>query len=111
MSDDRPQDVGRSHRRKGAPSPETAALLTEYQEAMRLELRTVLRELEGSPAPAGLLPDPEARPIRPPLGDRMRLWDLAIKLGRELGSAIDAEPTPAEAAPSRPRRRARVDYG
>lgn len=110
MSDDRPQDVGRAHRRKGSPSPETAALLTEYQEAMRAELRAVLAELTPAMPVAGLLPDLPPIPIRPSLGDRMRLWDLAIKLGRELGSAIDADPVPAEAAPERPRRRSRIDW-
>lgn len=111
---DRPQDVGRSHARRGAPSPETTALLADYQAAMRTELRAVLTELEGQRQPAGLLPDTEPPMIRPTLPDRMRLWDLAIKIGRELGSAIDADPVPVETpitASGQGRSRKRVDMG
>lgn len=112
---DRPQDVGRSHRRKGAPSPETAELLTAYQAAMRSELRDVLAELKGSVTPTGLLDSEfttaEVR-TRPPIAERVRLWDLAIKIGRELGSAIDADPVPVASAPAGPRgRRRKLDYG
>lgn len=111
---DRPQDVGRRHRRRGAQSPETAALLVTYQAAMRDELRAVLVELEGTVAPTGLL-DTEFTTAevktRPDLQTRMRLWDLAIKVGRELGSAIDADPVPVTPAGSSTRlRRRRVEY-
>jgi hypothetical protein len=108
----RPQDQGRRHRRKGAPSAATLSLLGDYQDAMRGELRDVLTELAGSPAPAGLLDDAGAKrvTVRPPISDRMKLWDLAIKLGRELGSEIDPPAPPTVVGPSKPRR-ARVDYG
>jgi hypothetical protein len=108
----RPQDAGRAHRRKGAPSAATLSLLADYQEAMRAELRTVLDELAGRPAPSGLLDEPTTIrvTIRPPIADRIKLWDLGMKLGRELGSEIDPAPPPVVRGPSKPRR-SRVDYG
>lgn len=116
IDNDRAQDVGRRHRRRGAQSPETRALLATYQDAMRGELRAVLAELEGTVAPTGLLDTEftkaEVR-IRPDLAARTRLWDLAIKIGRELGSAIDADPVPVVASPgaTAKTRRRRVDFG
>ena len=76
---------------------------------MRAELRGLLVELEGRPPPAGLGLVP-SEPVRPSLADRARLWDLTIRLGRELGAAIDAEPAPG-AGPAPRSRRKRVDYG
>lgn len=115
--DGRPQDQDRRHRKAGSPSPETASLLADYQAAMRTELRAVLTELEGVAAPTGLLDTEfttaEVR-TRPSLADRMKLWDLGIKLGRELGTEVDPGPLPGAAPavpPSGPRRRTRVDYG
>jgi hypothetical protein len=108
----RPQDAGRSHARKGSPSRATLSLLADYQEAMRAELRTVLRDLAPVMPPPGLgLVQDEAK--RPSLADRTKLWDLAIKLGRELGTEIDPGPLePAGPAKDRePRRGRRVDYG
>lgn len=108
----RPQDVGRRHRRKGAPSPATRTLLGKYQDAMRAELAAVLAEL--APAP----PDPglglvEDTPKRPALEVRIRSWDLAIKLGRELGAEVDPGPSPdgPVGQPAKRRRAGRVDYG
>lgn len=108
----RPQDQDRPHRKRAQPSPETASLLAEYQASMRSELRAVLAELRGK------LPDPglgliNAEPERPNLTDRMRLWDLAIKLGRELGTEVDDRPIEEGAQPAAPRkwRRARVAFG
>lgn len=113
----RPQDQGRRHRKRGAPSSETSTLLGEYQAAMRDELRAVLLELRPV-APTGTLELVDEPPKRPSLADRSRLWDLAIKLGRELGTEIDpgvgvgGDPsgTPAAAGP-RKWRRARVEFG
>jgi hypothetical protein len=107
----RPQDEGRVHRRKGAPSAATLSLLADYQDAMRTELRAVLDELAGQPAPAGLLPDAAKVRVRPSIGDRMKLWDLGIKLGRELGSEIDPPTPPVVQGPGRARRSPKVDYG
>lgn len=112
MSEDsaRPQDVGRRHARRGAVGPETRALLDRYQASMRSELGVLLDSLEPVPQDQGLgmvtVP-----PKRPDLATRSRTWDLAMKLGRELGTAID--PTPSEGAPAapRPRRPRKVDYG
>jgi hypothetical protein len=110
----RPQDQGRRHTRKGAPSTATSTLLGEYQAAMRAELRAVLGELQGS---GGEQLGLDGQPIikRPALEARVRLWDLAIKLGRELGTEVDVTPAPADQAAAvaelRPRRRGRVAYG
>jgi hypothetical protein len=78
----RPQDVGRPHRRRlGEVSPEVASILERYRGAMRDELAMLLETLGARKA--GLLPD-VAGELVVPLAERMRLWDLAIKLGREL---------------------------
>ena len=82
---DRPQDVGRAHRKAGAPGPETARILEAYRNAMRAELEDTLAELR-----------PEAGQLtiaggvkRPELAERVKLWNLAIVLARELGSSVD----------------------
>ena len=108
---DRAQDVGRRHRRKGQPSAETVALLESYRQAMRDELRDVLAEIRGKAPEPGLLPDAAGTVVRPAIAERAKLWDLGIRLGRELGAAID-EPE-LEAAPPRARaRRPRaIDFG
>lgn len=81
---------------------------------MRTELRACLGELAGAPAPPGLLPE-DGPPVinRPSLKDRTALWDLAIKIGRELGTAVDVAPATTDAEPTarRPRSRKRIDYG
>lgn len=107
----RPQDVDRTHRRKGRPSAATAALLTEYHESMRTELRAVLAELAPVTEASAMFPDLPAVTKRPPLRERMQLWDLAIKLGRELGSAIDVPDPDAQVAGPGRRRARRPDYG
>lgn len=111
MADERPQDAGRKrNRRAGQPSPETAALLERYQAGMRAELAGLLGELEPVPQDQGLgmveIPDK-----RPELATRSKIWDLAIKLGRELGAAIDVAPPTDGAALPAPRRTRRPDYG
>jgi hypothetical protein len=80
---DRPQDVGREHRRRGGPSPETEELLERYRAAMRAELDDLLGEIR----PAGGQLTLEGGAARPALEQRRALWDLAIKLGRELAAA------------------------
>lgn len=112
MTDERrPQDVGRRHRRAGVPSEASRLLLAEYHDAMRAELRALLDELTPAPAAPGLFGSEPAK--RPALDTRARLWDLTIKLGRELGTAIDppAAPAAGPAARTTPSRRRRVDYG
>lgn len=117
MADDagRAQDQGRRHRRKGQPTAETATLLAEYQTAMRDELRALLVDLRGSLPNPGLLDEPGAdlSPVRPALKERIPMWDLAIKVARELGTEVDAgKPTGDEPEAVTPRRsRRRVDYG
>ena len=79
---------------------------------MRSWLTTVLDRLDGTPQPDGLHgPVP---PRLPTDAEASRLWDLAMKLGRELGARIDpADLTPA-GPPSVPRagtRRRKVDVG
>jgi hypothetical protein len=83
---------------------------------MRTEVRALLVELAGVPDPAGLLPDVAPIVKRPSQADRTRIWDLLIKLGRELGTEVDL---PAEGAivkgpgkgPGVGPKRGRVDYG
>jgi len=75
-----------------APEPATLELLDRYRASMRRELARVLDAIER-------LPPEDA-------SDRAKRWDLAIKLGRELGArdhmtAEELEPltrhTPARA--------------
>lgn len=108
---DRPQDAGRRHRRKSAEAGPNAALVERYQARMRAELSDLLTDLDPVPQPDGLVGPVPA--VRPDLKQRAAIWDLAIKLGRELGSAIDPEgvaPVVRGPSPAR-RRRGPVDYG
>lgn len=118
MADDagRAQDQGRRHRRAGKPSAETSTLLVRYQAAMRAELSGLLDELRGKLPPAGLLDDAglAAEVQRPALKERTALWDLAVRLARELGTEVDPAAadhgTTGAAAPAR-RPRRRIDFG
>lgn len=107
MSDpagDRPQDVGRRHRKTAAPSIETEAILERYRAAMRLELGDLLDEIRPSSGQLTI----DGAIERPTLERRRALWDLAIKLGRELGAAPDPiAPAELEPAEGRGPRRAR----
>lgn len=83
---------------------------------MRDELTALLDELRPRSDPQIQLDGKAAPPKRPSVAERSRIWDLAIKLGRELGSEVD--PPPASegnpddpAAPARRIRRGRIDYG
>ncbi len=107
----RAQDQGRRHRRKGSPSPETASLLAEWQEALRDELRAVTVELRGAMPDPGLLPDPDAKPIRPGLTQRTELVRLGVMVANALGTEVDRRPAEPTVQSTRPRRRSRVDYG
>ena len=86
----RPQDVARPHRRtRGTPQPETERLLERYRAAMRAELEDLLEEIRPAPADSGQIElGGEIPRARPKLEERRALWDLAIKLGRELGSPM-----------------------
>ena len=101
---------GKSHKRKGAPSAETASLLAEWQETLRTELRAVTVELRGKVPDPGLGIVPVAAE-RPQLTDRIRLVELGVKVATALGTEVDRRPPEPETGPARPRRRARVDYG
>jgi len=79
---------------------------------MRDDLGAVLDELTPAPVDAGLGLDGAPLVKPPPVKERAALWDLAIKLGRELGTEID--PGPASVVGPGPRARGRrgpVDYG
>lgn len=81
---------------------------------MRTELRGLLVELRGRVPDPGLLPDPDAKPQRPDLKERAALWDLAVKVARELGTEVDdrsVDPPGTHDPSPRKRRRPRVDYG
>jgi hypothetical protein len=78
---DRPQDAGRPHRRVSIPEPETARILEAYRDAMRAELEETLGDIRPD---AGQLTI-GGGVARPELAERVKLWDLAIKLARELG--------------------------
>ena len=110
---DRPQDVGRRHTRKRPDGPPDV-LLERYQRTMRVWLTRLLDELDGAPPKPGLLDDVDAAAVTvyPDPIAASKLWDLAIRLGRELGTAIDpSPPTTAASGSSGPRPRKRVDYG
>jgi hypothetical protein len=74
-------------------------VLELYRAAMREELGEVLEELRPSREQLTMLGDVER--LKPALAERLKLWDLAIKLGRELGSGeVDrAAPPGALGAP------------
>ena len=79
---------------------------------MRDDLSAVLDELAPRIDDAGLGLDGSPIVKRPPVKDRAALWDLAVKLGRELGTEIDPGPAPVVGPGPRPRgRRGPVDYG
>lgn len=102
----RPQDQGRRHRRKGAPGAETATLLDTYRAAMRAALRQVLHELEGTPQPDGLTGPVPNKP--PSTTERAKLWDLGIKLARELALETDLGDDPPADDDDEPARAPRV---
>jgi len=94
---DRPQDAGRVHRRRGIPSAESLTILARYRAALRDELGETLTELRPTSG------------AKPKLVERLRLWDLALKLARELGSGSDVPsiaPRPLAAAPDETRGKA-----
>jgi len=74
---------------------------------MRRELAGVLEDLEPHPSGQLQIDGTPSPPTRPAIADRIRLWDLAIKLGRELGTEVDPPPATDNAPEApRPRRRA-----
>jgi hypothetical protein len=74
---------------------------------MRAELGDLLEELRPDLAQLGM--DGAATRIRPAIADRVKLWDLAVKLGRELAApgAADLDPEPEPPASTSSSRRAR----
>jgi len=94
---DRPQDELRPHRRaRSAPAPEVAAVLERYRGAMIAELGDTLDELRPDREQLTLTGGSER--MRPALAERLKLWDLAVKLGRELAGAEVAPPAPGGTA-------------
>lgn len=89
----RPQDVSRPHKRRpGTPAPETEKLLERYRATMRAELSGLLDEIRPPTSANGQLGiDGSVTVPRKSLEERRALWDLAIKLGREL-SSVTLEP-------------------
>jgi hypothetical protein len=111
---DRPQDAGRRHRKRGAPSAATSSLLARWHERLRDELEAVIVELTPATPPAGLLDvvlPAQAGAVRPSLERRRSLVELGAKIATALGSEVDP-PAPDEGGPAaRSRRRSRVDFG
>ena len=82
------QDVARPHKRtRGTLAPETDALLKRYRATMEAELADLLSEIRPDAGQLTIGGDVS----RPPLEMRRALWDLAIKLGRELGTTTEAQ--------------------
>ena len=80
ISNDRPQDVARPHRRtRGVLAPETDALLKRYRATMEAELSDLLSEIRPD---AGQLTIGGAVDRRWTIA---ALWDLAIKSGANSG--------------------------
>jgi hypothetical protein len=91
----RPQDVGRRRTRRPAPpAPETLEILERYRAAMRRELRRTLDSIETLPSE--------------PATERAKRWDLAIKLGRELGARDHVPEQERAARPATPARAPRL---
>lgn len=111
---DRPQDVGRRHRRapRELPSEATRTLLASWHDALRAQLQLVLDELDPQPDPSQ--PGLDGKPLpakRPALSTRAQLVSLGVQVARELGTAIDVRPpTAAERPAEPPRRRGGIDY-
>ena len=116
MSEERPQDAGRRHRKHGAPSQATLTLLARYQQAMRDALTRTLDRIEARPPTQA---DGTLGLATPLSADaEAKAWDVAIKLARELATEIDPAGAGGSAgvADGRPRRqraprRAGVDFG
>jgi hypothetical protein len=87
----RVQDQGRPHRRNGSPSPASVALLDRYRAELRAEIGELLDELRPA---TGQLTLEGGAPARPALDRRRELWDLAVKLARELERGPEPDPTP-----------------
>jgi len=107
MTDERPQDVGRSHARKRGIA-ESDPLLARYQTVLRAELVRLLDDLEATESALGGATILRYEKMR----DREERVELAAKIARELGTAIDADsrPGPSTAGRRAPRPR-RADYG
>src|SRR5690349_9377404 len=90
-ADQRPQDVGRTHSRKRSARPDDP-LLARYQTVLRAELVRLLDDLEA--VSAGLDGSMILRYEK--MRDREERVELAAKIAKELGSAIDAAPPTAE---------------
>jgi hypothetical protein len=92
----RPQDVGRSHKRKRLRLAETEGLLAEYQSLMRAEMARLLRDIRG---------DFQGKPENAPddkllsLSERAKRWEIAHRLARELGAQIEQAPDPVPMEP------------
>jgi len=86
ITQDRPQDVGRKHRKQRRFNAQDTNILADYHNVMRAELRRLLRDIRGefkgmpeNAPPGSLLP----------LSERAKRWNLAFKLAKELGADID----------------------
>lgn len=104
---DRPQDVGRSHGRKGSRGSDDP-LLARYQTVLRAELVRLLDDLEATTAALGGGTVLRYEKMR----DREERVELAAKIAKELGSAIDPGPGPGPSTTGRrpPKPRGRIAY-
>jgi hypothetical protein len=102
---DRPQDIGRRHRKSGDTAPETAAIIVRYRAAMRAELGALLDELEPRHLVQSSLDGSSDRAVGLGITARRERWDLAIRLGKELAGGSDEAPVTAETVATAARRR------
>ena len=86
MTQDRPQDVGRKHRKQRRLNAQDTSILATYQAVMRAELRRLLRDIRGE---FKSLPENAPPESLLPIDERAKRWNLAIKLAKELGADID----------------------
>src|SRR5262245_26309549 len=96
VSEGRAQDQGRSHRKRGDPSPATRDRLDRWYDTLRAELDSVIAQLTAVSDQTTL--DGIAPPAIP-LDDarRDRYISRGVTIARELGAEVDVRGTEGDA--------------